>query len=102
MQITLDGLSANIAMLDETGKIILVNKAWRKFAEENGATSNRVSENINYLDVCDNATGKFNKEAKPFANGIRKVIAGELPNFSMQYACSSQKRNVGFWEKFHY
>lgn len=99
LQITLDGLSANIAMLDETGKIILVNKAWREFASENGETPNNVSENINYLDVCDNASGKFNKEAKPFAEGIRRVISGELPYFSMQYPCNSPKKERWFLGK---
>ena len=32
---TIDALSANIAVLDEDGVIINVNKAWRDFAESN-------------------------------------------------------------------
>ena len=36
LQSTLDALSANIALLDEHGEILLVNKAWRDFAEQNG------------------------------------------------------------------
>ncbi len=47
---TLDSLSAHIAIVDESGTIVAVNKAWREFAGSNGAASN-VSEGANYLEV---------------------------------------------------
>ena len=56
LQGTLDSLSANIALSDEHGWILLVNKAWRDFAEQNGLQAETVSEECNYLDVCDRVT----------------------------------------------
>ena len=32
---TVDALSAHLAILDESGKIIAVNRAWRQFASDN-------------------------------------------------------------------
>jgi PAS domain S-box-containing protein len=84
---TLDGLSANVAILNEYGQIILVNKAWREFAEQNGISANTVSEGSNYLDICDNATGEWADEAEPFAKGIRSVLAGDLNHFGLEYPC---------------
>jgi len=33
----LDGLTAHVCLLDETGLILAVNRAWREFAVANGA-----------------------------------------------------------------
>jgi len=55
IQSTLDGLAANIAVLNHQGTIIQVNKPWRDFAKDNGADLERVSDNINYFDICESA-----------------------------------------------
>ncbi len=85
LQATVDGLSAAIALLDDRGEIKLVNSAWRKFAIENGAEVDAVSEGQNYLDICDNAVGPGSEDAKLFAAGIRKVFSGELSSFNLEY-----------------
>ena len=78
---TLDGLSDSIALLDEQGKILHVNKAWREFAEKNGISSvSAVSEGSNYLQICDSAYGESSEEAGPFAEGIRVVLSGVKGN----------------------
>jgi len=87
---TLDGLSANIAILDNQGEILLVNKAWRDFAQLNGLKSGETLEGTNYLEVCEKTLGNESEEAKQFADGIRMVIAGELNLFSMEYPCHAQ------------
>lgn len=86
---TIDGLSAHIAVLDENGTIMLTNKAWRNFAENNGLPAGKVSEGANYLRVCDSAAGEHSREAAPFAQGIRDVLAGKNERFSMEYPCNS-------------
>ena len=35
---TLDALSAHVAVLDETGTIVMVNQAWKEFAISTGYT----------------------------------------------------------------
>src|SRR5689334_10702868 len=44
----LDALATHIAVLDEAGTIIAVNRAWREFGRANGATAQQVSEGVNY------------------------------------------------------
>ncbi|NJP04888.1 MAG: response regulator [Chloroflexaceae bacterium] len=85
----LDSLPSHIAVLDEHGTIIGVNKAWNDFAESNPPISQNIAEGTNYLDVCDNASGECSEEAWPFANGIRAVINGEIDYFDIEYPCHS-------------
>ncbi len=86
---TLDGLTANIALLDDQGEIIFVNKAWQEFAADNGVAAEDVSEGVNYLRVCDEATGESSEGADQFAQGIRSILRGEKGPFSLEYPCHS-------------
>ncbi|MBN2447321.1 MAG: PAS domain S-box protein, partial [Phycisphaerae bacterium] len=86
---TLDGLAANIALLDERGDITLVNKSWRQFAEDNGISAEAVSVGTNYLRVCDEATGEHAEGAREFAEGIRAVLDSREPACTMEYPCHS-------------
>jgi PAS domain S-box-containing protein len=88
-QRTLDSLSAHIAIIDETGTIVTVNKAWRDFAEANGAAAQNHAEGANYLRACDSATGAHSEEATPFAEGIRSVLSGQREKFELEYPCHS-------------
>jgi PAS domain S-box-containing protein len=85
----LDGLAAHIAVLDEAGRIIMVNRSWRAFAEANGPTINPASEGANYLHVCDSAEGDRSSEAPLVAQGIRAVLRGEQDKFVIEYPCHS-------------
>jgi PAS domain S-box-containing protein len=85
---TIDSLSAHIAIVDENGEIITVNKAWEDFSIQNNAETN-VCEGANYLQVCDGAEGEFAEEAMVFACGIRSVMKGEKEEFSFEYFCDS-------------
>jgi PAS domain S-box-containing protein len=87
---TLDALSANICILDETGAVLAVNQAWRDFAAANqdGLTQNY--EGFNYLAVCEAATGSAAEAALAFAAGIRAVIQGKQAVFEFEYPCHSR------------
>jgi signal transduction histidine kinase len=87
LQQTLDSLSAHIAILDESGEIIAVNEAWRTFARANGSDPERVSEGVNYLEVCE--PGPASEQGVAFAEGIRAVLSGRLEDFEMEYPCHS-------------
>src|SRR3712207_5402909 len=84
----LDSLSANIAVLDESGTIVFVNRAWREFARANQAKGN-VAEDANYLHVCESAVELGSKEAAAFAQGIRSVLSGRREEFALEYPCHS-------------
>ncbi len=87
LQATIDPLSAHIAIIDETGEILLVNKHWSEFACANGLNLENNGLGENYFAVCDAAVGDGENEAREAADGIRKVIAGTLDDFYLEYAC---------------
>jgi PAS domain S-box-containing protein len=91
---TLDSLSAHIAILDETGKIIAVNESWRRFANANGG--NHVVEGANYLDACDRVVGSDAAFSAQAARGIRAVMAGENCFFYLEYPCHSPSEHRWF------
>jgi DNA-binding CsgD family transcriptional regulator len=84
----LNSLSAHIAVLDVNGHIIETNRAWQNFARSSGIT-NPSFIGINYLAICDAASGKEAADAHAAADGIRAVIRGEVNEFLYDYPCHS-------------
>ena len=83
-----DSLSQQIAVLDACGVIVSVNEAWRRFAIGNGVpeTLDGVGIGVNYLEVCAKALdGPHDAEARQAQAAIRAVLAGELPDFHLEY-----------------
>jgi len=80
-KVVIDSLSAHIAILDDRGVIIETNRAWQDFAKENGMKGTLDSVGINYLSICEAASGEMNSEALRIAGGIRDVIGGEIDEF---------------------
>lgn len=84
---SIDALAAHVAIIDENGVILSVNKAWKRFGESNGFTGAASGVGMNYLGVCDVAPGEFCQEAQAVAKGIRRVIAREKDEFHQEYFC---------------
>ncbi|MBS1212863.1 MAG: diguanylate cyclase, partial [Proteobacteria bacterium] len=86
----LDSLIANIAVLDEHGVILSVNRSWRRFAELNDAPELiRSSVGLNYLEVCSDAP---NVKA-----GIEAVLSGAEDDFGLEYPCHSPTEQRWFY-----
>lgn len=92
---TIDSLSANLCVLDEEGRIVATNKAWREFAAANGAPPEKVGEGADYLAVCDAASLSI-PFAADFAAGIRAVLGGMRDQYAAQYDCHSPTRQRWF------
>ncbi len=91
LQDILDGLAEHVAVLDEQGRIVLVNAAWSNFARNNGDPDMRRSgPGVSYLSVCapppDASDAKFAMSA---ADGLRSVLDGRQDHFSLEYPCHS-------------
>lgn len=91
-----DAISAHLAIINETGTIIAVNKAWERFARYNTAEMSRIGIGINYFDICDNTNGPDAGIAAEFAQGMRAVLAGEQSGFIMEYPCHSDTEKRWF------
>ncbi len=62
-QMALDALGAHIAVLDESGTIVAVNRAWREFAHNNGIPEDADMTGENYIQVCKTARGASPEDA---------------------------------------
>jgi diguanylate cyclase (GGDEF)-like protein len=85
---TLDALSTQIAILDESGKIIAVNAAWRH-AEGSPLVGVACGEGTNYLEACRSAMGSGIEEATTIATGIGAVFLNAREEFSIEYPCQA-------------
>jgi PAS domain S-box-containing protein len=81
----IDALDAHIAILDESGVILAVNRSWREYAGDNVVNWRSVSEGVNYPDVCAAASGPDAEHALAFAEGLRSVMKNERNHFSLEY-----------------
>ncbi|MFN5028215.1 MAG: chemotaxis protein CheB [Burkholderiales bacterium] len=89
LQLVLDALPANVAVLDHLGEIQLVNAAWRNFALGNGATDmGSTGIGIDYLEIC-----RHSALTEPYAqqafDGVSAVLKRSIPSFELCYPCHS-------------
>jgi hypothetical protein len=102
-ELSLDELPEHTAIVDRSGTIVAVNKAWKRFAKDNGAEMSKVLEGANYLHVCERAKGEQSQYAQPFGEGLRSVLSSREERFAMEYPCHSPTERrwfVGRVERF--
>jgi len=103
-ELSLDELPEHTAIVDDSGAIVAVNKAWKRFAKDNGADDlSKVSEGANYLGVCERSTGEQSQYAQAFGEGLRSVLCSREERFAMEYPCHSPTQRrwfVGRVERF--
>ncbi len=77
-----DSLASQVVLLDDTGKIVAVNEAWRRSGRGAGGGSDCVGSN--YIDVCE-ASGE--PPALEAAAGLKQLASGESDRFELVYPC---------------
>lgn len=92
----LDALTAHIAVLDEQGVIVGVNRAWRCFAEDNGGECGSYYVGQNYLAVCEAAASGDDATAATLLEGLKAVLQGERESFALEYPCDAPDRQRWF------
>ena len=85
----LNGLPANIALLDANGFIVAVNEAWQQFGRSNGLRGSSAEVGANYLDVCLEAHGDHSDGATWVADGLSSVLERTATGFDVVYPCHS-------------
>jgi PAS domain-containing protein len=88
-RMVIDAIPSEVAVLDRSGRIIAVNAAWRRFAAQNGYRDRKHGVGLNYFDICERATGSSSEGAAAIAEGLRKVLAGEVKSLHFDYPCHS-------------
>lgn len=85
LQGSLDAMSAQIALLDDTGRVVAVNDAWREATV--GQNLFQAGLGAPYLDLCRRLTPELD-EAK-VARGMRALLAGRQKTFSQAYVLTT-------------
>jgi PAS domain S-box-containing protein len=96
----LSSLPAHIAVLDRDGRIVAVNDAWTAFAAANDGGEG-CGVGCNYIDVCRGAARQGSPqagatEAQHALTGLRDVLQGKRPLFTMEYPCHSAQEKRWF------
>ena len=93
----LDSLSAHIAVLDDTGRILSVNEAWRQFGRDNGADAAAIHPiGLNYLAVSPTGPATADGISARISAGLQSVLAGRQNDFEIDYPCDSPTENHWF------
>ncbi|MBK8116236.1 MAG: PAS domain S-box protein [Candidatus Accumulibacter sp.] len=99
--VILNSVAAEIVVVDRNGVIRAANERWRGFSLENGVEPGKPVRNTevgaNYLAACaadgDSVSPHGGMNA---GSGIRAVLDGALPSFSLEYPCHSPQRQRWF------
>ncbi len=83
----LDSLHAHVAMIGADGRILAVNEAWKKFADENNLPLEAHGLGANYLAVCDRAATGGEPGAAAVGRELRRLLSGEIARFEHEYPC---------------
>ena len=92
----LDGLPANICVIDAQGIIVTTNRAWNNFSRENDGIYARCGVGANYFSVCQPIDGQDSDPANDFVTGIKQVLNGTIPEFIKEYSCHSPNKERWF------
>ncbi|HUF16939.1 MAG TPA: PAS domain S-box protein [Thermoanaerobaculia bacterium] len=92
----IDSLAAHVAVIDQSGGIVAVNEAWRRFARANGGDALAEPAGVlNYLDVC-RASAIADPSLIHILDGLEQVLGGALSQFTTEYACHSNSEKRWF------
>jgi len=82
-QHVVDGLTEQIALLDENWTILVVNRSWASIAELYGHSALVVGSN--YLEFCQKLAADGLEIARDVVRGVEQIIAGERESFQLVY-----------------
>jgi len=85
---SLDSLIDTIAVLDLSGRIVAVNRAWTAFAEANGGYGPDVGIGASYLVACD-GHDLDDPIALEVSTALRELLSGARDEFECVYPCHS-------------
>lgn len=78
-----------IAVLDEDGVIVGVNRAWRAFGDRNELPEDDTYIGKNYLAISQQADDRYGERV---VAELRGLLADEQPEFRVVYPCHSQNQ----------
>jgi diguanylate cyclase (GGDEF)-like protein/PAS domain S-box-containing protein len=93
---TVDALTALIAILDESGTILAVNRAWAEYVSTRAKRPSEFMIGANYLMSCGQAAGASPEYSQELAAGIRSVLSGDESFYSLEYPAEGSNEKSWF------
>ncbi len=85
----LDALADATAVLDRTGVIVAVNKAWRMFTVDSGGQPDTTGVGTSYLEVCSRSAAAGCSDALQALVDLQAVLSGSIGLSESEYACET-------------
>ena len=96
----LDVLASRIAILDREGRIVLVNKCWKEFADHPKRRHLAKAAGQNYLKALEKWRGHGHEETSRIAKAIRGVLAGTVSDIAFEYRWEESEPEGTRWFRF--
>ena len=80
-------LSSDVVMLDRDGIVTYASRSWDEFAGTDQTPAQNIQVGVNYLEMVRQAAG--DQIARKVLDGIKRVLAGEIPSFFIECPNSS-------------
>ncbi|WP_233255108.1 sensor histidine kinase [Halopenitus persicus] len=90
----LETLPVELAILDSDGTIVLVNDAWRRFADENHGVDPDYWVGRDYLAISERAYD--DPDVAAIVDGLRAILGGSDEPLDVEYPCHSPDRQRWF------
>ena len=97
VQSALDALAVRLAILDAHGTILAVNAAWRQFANANAFEGTSYGVGVNYLALCEAATGGSRKKRPPWRPASVRSWPDRKTRSPWSTLAIVMRSGAGFW-----
>ncbi len=92
----LTSFTSSVAVIDRTGKLLVVNDKWKQFIAENAVNPDMSNPGANYLAECERAAESGDPHATQAHIGIKDVLEGKRERFEMAYPSHSPDQERWF------
>ena len=96
IQSILDSVLGNVVVIDNTGKIVWVNKQWEEFGLKNGLDTGTEWIGSDYFKIIKKALGFSVEGIKEIRAGIKNVLSGKQDHFELEYPCCGRDHELWF------
>ena len=91
LQAALDALSAHIAILDRSGKIVAVNASWRTWAKEHDAAWPDAGVGASYIDLWKSCFTTEKEHVESLTRSIGALTRGDERAASLEYPAKTNR-----------
>ncbi|WP_404404932.1 SpoIIE family protein phosphatase [Jeotgalibacillus malaysiensis] len=77
----IQSMAQHVAVIDQAGKIIMVNSAWTDYTRINSGNPDETGEGSNYFSVCDRET----------VRQLKMVLDGSIERVVIEYPCHAPR-----------